>query len=343
MSLESLIAAGYITRRTHPNLGLHILNYAPKTQYTGNWNEHTERCRGLILDASGRIIANPFPKFFNLGERLELDELPAELPVIAEKLDGFLGVMYPDGDLPAIATRGTFGSPMATWATEWIRSRGYVMADFRDGHTYLFEIIEPALCREHGLLVDYGDRAECVLIAVRHTATGREIEYTDEANRLGLPYAQEFRGTIEDAIKALPSLRGAEAEGFVCRYSDGLRIKLKGDEYKQMHKIVSSLSVTRIHKTIIESGIDGIEEIISGIPDEHYKRVREVVDEIMHKQHNIIEAAFAVYDEVQNISQRSEQAKIIAQHPTCAAVVFAMLDEKDHGMVALKHVKLGGM
>jgi len=282
----------------------------------------------------GEIIANPFPKFFNLGERMQLSDLPNEIPVITEKLDGFLGILYPDGDTPAITTRGSFDSPMAIWATRWINER-YTMSDFKKGYTYLFEIIDPALRREQGLIVDYGNRSECVLLAVRDTATGAEINHIDEATRLGLSYARELNGTLEDALAALPSLRGTEMEGFVCKYSNGLRIKLKGEEYVRLHKTISGMSTKRIHQIMIEFGAEGIENIIQGIPDEHYKHIHDVIDEILHKQQDILNNGILLYERVKDMPSRREQAEIVRQSPY-ASVVFAMLDGKDYRKIAMK-------
>jgi len=103
------------------------------------------------VDKFGSVVANPFPKFFNLNEVAETREenLPLEIPLVTEKLDGVLGVLYFDNDQPCITSRGCFTSPYAVWATKWIRR--FKRSDFREGYTYLFEVI----CNISKIVVDY--------------------------------------------------------------------------------------------------------------------------------------------------------------------------------------------
>ncbi len=68
-ALADSIDAGYVTRKTHPELPLSIYTYTRTAQYERVWNEVTTRCRGLVADdATGAIVALPLPKFFNVGE-----------------------------------------------------------------------------------------------------------------------------------------------------------------------------------------------------------------------------------------------------------------------------------
>lgn len=336
--VESLIDDGYITRRKHPRLDLYLLNYTRKTQWEANWNPVTEMCRGMIVDGGYNTIANSFPKFFNLGERMELGNLPDELPVITEKLDGFLGILYDDNGLPAISTRGSFESQMAIWATEWIRSTGLAMEDFMSNFTYLFEIIEPALCREHGMIVDYGARAECVLLAVRNTITGEEVCHESEAINLNLSFAQEYEGTLESAVAEMPIMGVDDSEGFVCKYSNGLRIKLKSDEYKRLHRLLKGLSPKRILTTLIERGDEGITDILEGVPDETFSRVHRIISQIHEDQARTIHEARKVYDIAIKLPTRQEQAEVINISPY-SGIVFAMIDGKDCSAMALKRVR----
>lgn len=336
--IESLIEDGYITRRKHPDLDLYVLNYTRKTQWEANWNPVTEMCRGMIVDGRYNVIANPFSKFFNLGERMEPTDLPDEMPTITEKLDGFLGIMYNDNGLPSITTRGSFGSSMALWATEWIRSTELVMEDFMSNFTYIFEIIEPALCREHGMIVDYGTRAECVLLAVRNTHTGEEVCHQSEAINLNLSFAEEYEGTLESAIAEMPVMGVDDSEGFVCKYSNGLRIKLKSDEYKRLHRLLKGLSPKRILNTLIEHGDEGINDMLEGVPDETFSRVHRIISQIHEDQARTINEAWKVYDVAIKLPTKREQAEVI-NHSPYSGIVFAMINGKDYSTMALNRVR----
>ena len=147
---------GYISRRKHPQCDLYILNYTPKCQYAWRWNVDTIDCRGIITDGAWNIIHKPFPKFFTQEQYKTLrcsvrnlygvsyKDLYTGAFEVAEKLDGSLGIAYyNDVDKHwAIATRGSFESPQAIFATKILRDR-YRDAGFLPNRTYLFEIIYP--------------------------------------------------------------------------------------------------------------------------------------------------------------------------------------------------------
>src|SRR4051812_9325678 len=113
------VTDGYIRVQHHPTLPLHIANYTEKAQYEHVWNDVTLNCRGLIYDDNNRIVARPYPKFFNYGDTDNTGPLDLDASIIAvDKLDGSLGILYPTPDGPAVATRGSFTSDQAVHATE---------------------------------------------------------------------------------------------------------------------------------------------------------------------------------------------------------------------------------
>jgi len=336
--MEHLISDGFVSKRQHPSLDLFIANYTARAQYTGNWTPLLLRLRGMIIDENYNIIKAPFQKFFNLNEKLTIKDLPDSLPIITEKLDGFLTIMYPENGLPAMTTRGSFTSSMAIWATKWLRNTGLTLDDFKSDFTYLFETIEPALCREQHLVIDYHDRAECVLLAVRNTATGVEINHIDEAKRLNLPFAIDYMGSLEDAVSEMGTMGGSTEEGFVVLYSNGLRIKLKCESYHHLHKLLSGLTPKRILEALINDGDEGIESMITGIPDESYTRVKDTIQKIRDEQQRIIDEAQNVYDSVKDLPSRREQAEAISKSKY-KSVAFAILNSGDYNLMALKQTR----
>ena len=64
--LNQYIGNGLILSNKHPLYDIWILNYSPKAQGAGIWDEYTLSCRGLIIDAEGNILARPFQKFKNI-------------------------------------------------------------------------------------------------------------------------------------------------------------------------------------------------------------------------------------------------------------------------------------
>jgi RNA ligase len=320
---------GLITVRRHPFLDLRIFNYTHRTQHGRLWDSYTRMCRGLIVDGQNNILNNPFPKFYNLGETEEtmIQNLPPEVPNITEKLDE-------EGDNLAISTRGSFDSPYAEWATNWLRLQGFEMDDFKKGYTYLFEIIYP----ENKIIVNYGDRAEPVLLAVRNNngdgKGDRELDHIKEAEELGLSYAKEFSAEngndkISDALKYLEKLKGTEHEGFVCRYSNGLRLKIKSVDYKRLHKILIGLSAKDIWATLRDMGT--IEHVLENVPDEFYDWVKKVESEVTTSKNDIINRSANIADEAKKLGSRIEQAQYITDNTqdgneNLRGIAFFLLD-----------------
>lgn len=155
IDLKELISRAEFIRGTpHETEGLTIWNYTAKCQFERAWDEYTRMARGLITDSVGNIIARPFPKFFNYGETEETktENLPKDIPIVTVKLDGSLGIQYYLGNKLYIATRGSFTSEQAIWATKWMQER-FTQNNFVSGYTYLYEIIYP----ENKIVVDYGN------------------------------------------------------------------------------------------------------------------------------------------------------------------------------------------
>jgi RNA ligase len=313
-----------LTVQKHPRLDLHIFNYTHQVQYDRLWDEWTQVCRGLIADGEGIIVARPFPKFFNIGETEETkpEHLPAEVPVIEEKMDGSLGILYFEGDDLNITTRGSFGSPQAEWATKWIRTKGLSRSDFDQTATYLFEIIYPG----NRIVVDYKGREELVLLSVRETKTGQEKDHHAEAKRLGFAVPRTFDiKDLQHAERELESVPGLDLEGFVVRYSNGVRAKLKSSDYKRLHRILTATSTVAVWEMLASGG--SIEDLLKSVPDEFYKWLRKQVDGMNAARSEIMRAASAAHDEVKNLPTRKEKAlNLIRDHPNVKAVVFKLMD-----------------
>jgi RNA ligase len=332
--VKKRIDNGLIIVRRHPFLDLRIFNYTNRTQHERLWDSYTRMCRGLIVDGQNNILNNPFPKFYNLGETEEtmIQNLPCEVPSITEKLDGMLGILYEEGDDVAISTRGAFDSPYAEWATNWLRLQGFEMDDFKKGYTYLFEIIYP----QNKILVDYGDRAELTLIAVRNNCNDHELNHIKEAKELGLSYAQEFssddvRGTdkISGALKYLEKFKGTEHEGFVCRYSNGLRLKIKSADYKRLQKILIGLSAKDIWATLRDMGT--VEHILENVPDEFYDWIKKIESDVTASKNDVINRSAKIAEDAKKLGSRIEQAEYITNNTKdgnegLRGVAFFLLD-----------------
>lgn len=333
---EKYIDTGLITEREHPTEPYVIYNYTPECQFSKAWDEVTMQCRGLILHKeTGEVIARPFPKFFNYEEHVEKERpIPNETPVVLDKRDGSLGILYwgADGVTPYIATRGSFTSEQAIWATAFFRKhRGDI--EFNHAYTYLFEIIFP----QNRIVVDYGAYEGLDLLAVHETQTGKVVPIEIGRTALGTPVAQ-IAFTDFDELKA----RNAKnSEGFVLHFIEAdLRLKIKFADYVRLHKVMTGLSEIGLWEMLAE-GKDLL-QIIAEIPDEMHEWVRSVVSNLLGKFVDIERVATQVEMEAKKLPTRKDQAIYITKNAPQTGVVFAMLDDKNYKPMIWKLVRPRG-
>src|SRR5262245_46069866 len=115
--LDAAVAADLVSRRDRGDLSIYC--YRPRCAFDKLWNDVTRHARGIVLDRrSGRVIARPFRKFFNLGEMPETqpDALPATPFRVEEKLDGSLGIVFHHDGRWDVCTKGAFESEQARYA-----------------------------------------------------------------------------------------------------------------------------------------------------------------------------------------------------------------------------------
>jgi RNA ligase len=212
---------------------LRLYCYTQKCVYDRAWSNITLLARGLILDEAREVIvATPFPKFFNVGER---DQPIPDLPFDAiEKLDGSLIIIWHDGAAWRCATKGSFRSQQASAAAMLLT--GIDLSCLRPGTTYLAEYIGPA----NRIVIPY-EHEELVLLAA-YDDGGDELDYPDlqalaEALRWRVARRHQF-SSVSDLI-AHAALLPATEEGFVLRFIGGFRLKVKGDEYRRIHALIS--------------------------------------------------------------------------------------------------------
>lgn len=321
--LQQMIAEGFVTIQKHPAQELFIYNYSQKAQYDKVWNEITLQCRGLILDAQGKIIARPFKKFFNLGEQ-ENQTIPQEAFEVYEKLDGSLGILYWINDEPFIATRGSFTSDQAIKASEILKRKYRHVTDrLHKNKTYLFEIIYP----ENRIVVDYGQQKDLILLAIIDTETGIEQPLHD----VGFPIVKKYDG-IND-IWSLSAIEEKNKEGFVILFASGLRYKVKFKEYVRIHRIVTQVSNISIWDYLREG--KSLDELIERVPDEFFSWVKKINNELLQSFKTIEEKAKSEY----KVLEDRKTTALYFQQCTYPAVLFAMLTGKDYKKIIWKMLK----
>lgn len=329
-------ASGFIKVQRHPDYPdkLALANYTHKAQSNYHWNAVTEQCRGLIFNpVTLEIVARPFRKFYNYGEK-QADRITAQEVVRAyEKFDGSLGIAYPDPNgVYRIATRGSFSSEQAQWATNFMHSKGIEYFPFIPGHTDLFEIIYP----ENRIVCEYAGLEALVYLGTIENDTGR-FRFEDDMYdlRADSVYVGPFDGVFN-----LPNREGKE--GVVAVASDGRRVKVKEEEYIRLHRIVSQLSEKSVWEAMGGPYIDRARALAQDIPEEHAAWVLDVAKHFISlfviQSSQVSELVW----NTKNMTTRKERAVFIQQsgYPKhIQSAYFAQLDGKSAVPVLWKSVK----
>jgi RNA ligase len=346
--LQAQIDEGMVKRTPDPSGRLAILNYTKRAQYTPElWNRVTDQCRGLIVDDAGNVAARPFEKFWNLDDPRHPEtltaNLPATKPLLTRKMDGSLGIGYTLDGLWHVATRGSFTSDQAVWATEWLRN--HAATDWPDGWTPLFEIVYA----ENQVVVRY-DISGLILLSLVEIESGEELGYADLLQlgaRNGVPVVEAFdRPLAECVAEDIPN-----EEGYVAAWprpgGPPLRAKIKYANYVRLHRLLTGTNAVTVWE-MLRDGLD-VAELTTDVPAEF----RAWID-AMHTRFVGEFAAIETEAKQAMASYRGgldptdpEQKKafalwVNAERKAVAPILFAMIGGKDYAGIVWKMIRPRG-
>ena len=332
--LNDYIEKGLVVKNDHPTLPLSIYNYSRTTQYEGKWDNITKSCRGLILDREGNVVAKSFDKFFNLEEH-NPEEIPNEEFEVYEKLDGSLGILFWYQGKWILASKGSFISDQAIKGKNILNSK-YNVEPIPKGYTTLVEIIYP----ENRIVCSYGNDEVLVVLSMVSNASGKELDYDSLLKineETGLPVIKKYDG-IQD-YKTLKTLISKDREGYVVRFRNGFRIKIKGDEYIRLHRILTGFSNVDIWEYLKDK--KDLNELLDKVPDEFDAWVRNTVNEL-NSQFEGIEKEYQWIFKVTKRVEGIEDRKIFAEYAMRyknPSILFSMLDNKNYDEIIWKLIR----
>ena len=232
-------------------------------------------CRSVVINLEDEeIVIAPFRKFRNLNEcpANNIDVVTEEIKnaktvEITNKLDGSMQCLrWYKGDIFMTGSQAL--DPDLSWRLKDGISRltdNYiVMAKENEDFTFIFEYI----ALEDAHVVKYTkDQEGLYLIGARNVFTGRQCSYKEVkefAVKYQIPMTEIFNKTFDEVLEDIKTIKSDDMEGFVVNI-DGHMIKVKGDDYVQIHKILSKISSVNL---IIQC-------IANGTTDDLYSKVPE--------------------------------------------------------------------
>ena len=375
--LQQMIAEGRIKKQVHPSLPISIYNYTARAQYMGVWNESERVCRGLIVvDDTNEVIARGPSKFFNYGQTGAPEIAPTDLVQITRKEDGSLGIgWYFDGHY-GVATRGSFTSDQAVHAGELLNADlNYEIKEcYDEGMTKIFEIVYP----DNRIVLDYADRDELIPLGEVGLASGlieyREYEILHEvttfypipfSQALAMPIPADEEGYVLDVVRHVEKFDGG--------YYDTIgHVKLKGEEYKILHGLLTNTNARRIwiqlaardcYKLIKEMadrsgknpdklvatflGMDpedfnrvNVEQsledtLLTNVPDEFYDWVTKKIDSINDRVYDLIIQSITLAGHASMVEDRKTRYELVKDHPMCSEIL-RLVDSRDPSSLTLK-------
>jgi RNA ligase len=367
---------GYLDTRLvnfqmHPEFPLVIYTYGRKTVHEQAWDSVTTKCRGIIVNRDTQeIVARPFEKFFNLGTESMPETDPStwrpngdsadwlsRQPTVWDKVDGFLCTVYIWEGVPYAASKGSFTSPHAKWATNWIQNNTLLKV-WPTAVTAVFE----GICPEMRIVVDYKDARQLVLLGVVNNETGEELDAAKLklwADHAGVVMAQQHFMTWQSAQQMSYDETVKNTEGYVLTwYRKGetpFRLKVKYIDYLRIHRMVTGLSPKRILEALQNGWTSVLDEWTNDSTPwfNHFvaKWRRVIETEAMRLEKNAKEI-YADAREANRIkvgqapyANMGEERKAYAQEFTrpedkeYSGILFAMLDGKDWQQVIWKKIK----
>lgn len=246
VKLRRYINLELVTARRHNTLPLTIYCYGRKAVFDQVWDDVTTKTRGLIVDDDDNIIARPYEKFFDITQSAryypDIDWTNLDLfgePTITEKVNGCLGIFWKYGVHWGIASKGSFHSPHAEFATKWmekhIEENGKLI--FPEGYTPVFEII----CQEIQPHVIKYDTDGVILLDFINIQTGKEANggiVSEYVFKNKLKMARQFTDiSIKDALEDDSDIFEGYVATYNCLGTTPLKLKIKFPTFLKNRKI----------------------------------------------------------------------------------------------------------
>jgi len=262
--------------------------------------------RGIkFCSKTGKVLARPFHKFFNLTERdgSRFSDLPWDKPfVVQEKSDG--SMIHPcliDGRVVLMTRKGI--SDVALQAMKECEYDEEGMRYFLDMRlTPIYEYVSP----NNRIVIDY-QKPELRLLAIRNNLSGGYGMFNVHGIRDVVALSENPSSLVENVRQA----KGEE--GVVLTWlATGHKVKLKGEEYVQLHRAIDTMSSEKRILDVVLEGKD--DDLCSIVAEDRAARIREYAGAVRQIMSNIQGTVVRWVENNSELSQKEFALKINDQN-----------------------------
>ena len=191
------------------------------------------------------------------------------------------------------------------------------------------------------IVVDYGDYEGLVLLGTFDN-NGKEYDI-DIWRQYGFDVVKKYDGITD--YNTLKSTISGNQEGYVVRFKNGFRMKIKGKEYVRLHRILTGFSNVDIWE-YLKDGKD-ISELLDRVPDEFDTWVKTVVNDLNKKFWETKSSSAGFVDEYRRtrslahipFDKKEFAALVMTQPNNLRPVMFAMYDGKKYDEIIWKSLR----
>ncbi len=282
-----------------------LIRYGLHEMGRGMWedkNSPLREARSLVFDImTEELVLTPFRKFFNLNEveensveNIEKEIIECKKFEVSEKMDGSMqSYRYYNGRI--IGSGSMALDPRNSFRLE----EGYQlltdnykkMIQSMPTITFIFEYISEK--DKHVVPYDYDTQKGLYLIGMRSVIDGEEYPYEaikEVSEEFDIPCCKIYQyNTLQEVLEHLDKMTVEDGEGFVLNI-DGHKIKLKCEDYLQLHRLDDKLSSPNVIIEAYANGtIDDLYANMSPLMKEKNKDVIDTIEKFIYKMRHKID------------------------------------------------------
>jgi len=323
--------------------GKEVFSFKYNLNIDGMWDvDYRINMRGITF-VDGKLVALPFPKFFNVGENASTQNLDLSNPkVIFQKMDGSLISFFKLEDKIELKTMKSVNSDVANDCRVHFKQRldvlQFVMELLDKNYSPIFEYVSPRT----RIVINFSE-PDLYYLGARNFSTG-EIILPNADNYLNRCRSNTIKIPLVYTPDQLESvLLKDDEEGVVVTLQDGTLVKMKTKTYCNLHHLLTEVNPKRVVESLIENKLDDAKSLLYqyGLKDDVNKL--EIVEKYYHKKYDAIIKEGQDYLNSNSGKDRKQMAIELFTNPQTkflGSIVMNLLDNKSCDLIINREILL---